>query len=63
MRCARARHPTAHPDLFHPPRREPEWQSLPAAVRQQAKELLAQLLRQQQRQRLMIPPLQEVDDE
>jgi hypothetical protein len=63
MRCASARRPTAHPDLFHPPRREPEWQSLPAAVRQQTKELLAHLLREYHRQSRMIPPGQEMGDE
>ncbi len=39
-------------DLFHPPRKRPQWDGLPLEVREQTTLLLAQMLR-------MNPPVQE----
>ena len=32
-------------ELFHPPRNGPEWRTLPVEVREQARQLLARMLR------------------
>ena len=42
-----ARH-AAQPDLFHPRQPAPDWQGLPAEVREKATRLLVRLLRERQ---------------
>ncbi len=51
------------PDLFHPPRQEPSWQTLSTPIRQQTVKLLAQLLRDHQRRCLSTDHDEERGDE
>lgn len=64
MRQTRARLPKIQLDIFHPHQPEPDWRTLPGAVREQTVKLLAQLFREHQ-QRLYEAAEQdkEVDDE
>ena len=48
MRHTRARVSNDQPDLFHPPQTEPDWQTLPEPVRQQAVKFLARMFREHQ---------------
>jgi hypothetical protein len=45
MRRSRRPNHSFQLNLFHPPRRGPEWRALPIEVREQTKLLLARLLR------------------
>ncbi len=45
MRSSRRPNHSFQLDLFHAPRRGPEWRALPMEVREQTKLLLARLLR------------------
>jgi hypothetical protein len=50
-------------DLFHPPRQEPPWQTMPPGVRAQPVKLLVQLLREPQCRCLRIENREEAGDE
>ena len=50
-------------DLFHPPRQEPDWQSLPTAVRERTVKRLVQMLREAHRQALSTENSKEAGDE
>lgn len=50
-------------DLFHPPRQEPPWQTMPTGVREQTVKLLVQLLREQQCRCLRVKNRKEAGDE
>ncbi len=45
MRSSRCGNHSFQLDLFHAPRRAPEWWALPMEVRERARHLLAQMLR------------------
>jgi hypothetical protein len=49
--------------LFHPPRHRPTWQRLPEEVRERARRLLAQMLREQVARRLGGDAVTEASDE
>jgi hypothetical protein len=49
--------------LFHPPRRRPTWRRLPEEVRERARKLLAQMLREKMARRRDGDAVSEVSDE
>ncbi len=49
--------------LFHPPRRIPEWRTLPPEVKQRATMLLAQMLRHHHSKHLVVNHSKEASDE
>lgn len=57
------RHTLQQLGLFHPPRKIPDWRTLPAEVRQKATMLLAQMLRQHHSKRFTIDNAKEESDE
>jgi hypothetical protein len=64
MRCSPARrHTLQQLGLFHPPRKIPEWRTLPAEVRHKATMLLAQMLRQHHSKRFVFDTAKEASDE
>jgi hypothetical protein len=63
MRNSHRRRPIHQLGLFHPPRKNPKWQTLPAEVRQTVTKLLAQMLRQHHAERLASDNAREANDE
>jgi hypothetical protein len=63
MRNSRRRRCIHQLGLFHPPRKNPKWESLPAEARQTVTKLLAQMLRQHHAERLVSDDAKEASDE
>lgn len=63
MRNSRRRRSIHQLGLFHPPRKNPKWESLPAEARQTVTKLLAQMLRQHHAKRLVSDDAREASDE
>lgn len=63
MKWSLARRHRLQMGLYHPPRKTPEWRTLPPEVRGKATLLLVQMLRQHLTNRSAFKKTQEVSDE
>ncbi len=63
MRRSAVHRHTLQLGLFHPPRKIPEWTTLPREAQRKATMLLAQMLRQHHSKRLVFDTAKEADDE
>lgn len=63
MKWSLVRRHTLQLGLFHPPRKIPDWRTLPPEVRRKATLLLAQMLRQHLTNRSAFKKTREVSDE
>ncbi len=63
MPMSRSRSRVAQLQLFNPPQGRPSWQGLPPAIQQTTVRLLAQLLRQHGRRRVLLSQGKEARNE
>jgi len=63
MPMPRSRSRVAQFPLFHPPQGRPFWQGLPPAIQQTTVRLLARLLREHGRRRVLVPQGKEAPNE
>ncbi len=63
MRWSPVRRHDVQMGLFHPPRKSPEWKTLPVEAKQKVTRLVALMLRQHHSKRLAFEKAKEASDE